>query len=91
LELANLIRKAAGNRLDLEMMSNRGTKVWPDGAPETFCTDAYRCRFIDKNGVTPQELVALLGRVNDLGLEIAMTESLRTYDGKPGFTLAQGQ
>jgi isocitrate dehydrogenase len=31
------------------------------------------------------------GRVNDLGLEIAMTESLRNYDGKPGFTLAQGQ
>jgi len=90
-ELANLIRKAGSNGLALEMMSNRGTKVWPDGAPETFCTDSYRCRFVDKNGTTPKELVALLGRVADLGLEIAMTESLRNYDGKPGFTLAQGQ
>jgi len=89
--LANLIRKASSNGLDLEMMSNRGTKVWPDGAPETFCTDSYRCRFIDKNGTTPKQVVALLGRVTELGLEVAMTENLRNYDGKPGFTLAQGQ
>ena len=27
------------------MITNRGTKVWPDGAPETFCTDHWRCRF----------------------------------------------
>jgi hypothetical protein len=46
---------------------------------------------MDKNGTTPKELVALLGRVTELGLEIAMTENLRNYDGKPGFTLAQGQ
>ena len=90
-ELANLIRRASSNGLNLEMLSNRGTKVWPDGAPETFCTDSYRCRFMDKNGTTPKELVALLGRVTELGLEIAMTENLRNYDGKPGFTLAQGQ
>src|SRR5215472_9282820 len=90
-ELANLVRKASSNGLNLEMLSNRGTKVWPDGAPETFCTDSYRCRFMDKNGTTPKDLVALQGRVADLGLDIAMTESLRNYDGKPGFTLAQGQ
>jgi hypothetical protein len=46
---------------------------------------------MDKSGTTPKELVALIGRVADLGLDIAMTESLRNYDGKPGFTLAQGQ
>ena len=53
--------------------------------------DSYRCRFIDKNGTTPKQVVALLGRVTELGLEVAMTENLRNYDGKPGFTLAQGQ
>jgi hypothetical protein len=36
-------------------------------------------------------VVALIGLLTDLGLEIAMTENLRNYDGKPGFTLAQGQ
>jgi isocitrate dehydrogenase len=90
-DLAALVQKAAGSGLDLEMMSNRGTKVWPDGAPETFCTDAYRCRFVSKTVTTPREVIALLGRVADLGLEIAMTENLRNYDGKAGYTLAQGQ
>jgi hypothetical protein len=35
--------------------------------------------------------VALLDRVDGLGLPIVMTETLRNYDGKAGFTLAQGQ
>lgn len=89
-DLADLIQKAGGNGLALEMISNRGTNVWPKGAPETFCTDAYRCRFMSK-GTTQKELNDLLDRVTGLGLEIAMTVNLRNYDGKNAFTLAQGQ
>jgi isocitrate dehydrogenase len=89
-DLADLMQKADGNGLKLEMISNRGTNVWPNGAPETFCTDAYRCRFMSK-GTTQQELNALLGRVTDLGLDIGLTVNLRNYDGKNAFTLAQGQ
>jgi isocitrate/isopropylmalate dehydrogenase len=38
-----------------------------------------------------KETVALLSRVLDQGIDIVKTESLRTYVGKPGYTLAQGQ
>jgi len=31
--------------LELSMITNRGIKVWPEGFPETFCTDHWRCRF----------------------------------------------
>jgi isocitrate dehydrogenase len=89
-ELAGKIGKANGDGLELEMIANRGVKVWPDGSPETFCTDSFRCRFMG-TGVTPKQVVALQDRVVGLGLEIAMTENLRNYDGKAGFTLAQGQ
>ena len=89
-ELAACIRQAGGEGLALEMIANRGMKVWPDGLPETFCTDSFRCRFISSSA-TPKQILALLERVTGLGLEIAMTEYLRNYDGKPGFTLAQGQ
>lgn len=41
--------------------------------------------------IETQEQAALLDRVAGLGLEIAMAENLRNYDGKPGFSLAQGQ
>jgi isocitrate dehydrogenase len=89
-DLAALVKRAAAPGLELEMMSNRGTKVWPNGAPETFCTDAYRCRFMS-NGTTQQEVSALIGRVAGLGLDIAMTVNLRNYEGKAAYTLAQGQ
>jgi isocitrate dehydrogenase len=89
-ELAQKIQSASGDGLTLEMIANRGVKVWPDGSPQTFCTDAFRCRFMGA-GVTPKQVIALQERVIALGLEIAMTENLRNYDGKPGFTLAQGQ
>jgi isocitrate dehydrogenase len=89
-DLAAKIQKASGDGLALEMIANRGVRVWPDGSPETFCTDAFRCRFLG-TGITPKQVVALQDRIIGLGLEIAMTENLRNYDGKPGFTLAQGQ
>ena len=72
------------------MIANRGLKVWPDGSPETLCTDDFRCRFMGAS-TTPQQIVSLIGRLTDLGLEIAMTVNLRNYDGSRGFTLAQGQ
>lgn len=30
--------------MKLKMITNRGVKVWPNGFPETFCTDHWRCR-----------------------------------------------
>jgi len=89
-ELAEKIKAAGAGDLQLEMVSNRGTKVWPNGSPETFCTDGYRCRFMSK-GTTQQDISALIARVVGLGLDVAMTVNLRTYDGKAGYTLAQGQ
>jgi isocitrate dehydrogenase len=89
--LATAVQKAAGDGLDLIMIDNRGVKVWPDGMAETLCTDAYRCRFASKASTTAKQTVALLNRVLDQGVEIVKTETLRNFDGTPGYTLAQGQ
>lgn len=81
-----------GDGVRLQMISNRGTKVWPQGMPETFCTDHWRCRFMAENGLlTPAQLIALLQRVDQAGLEFIKTENLYTFDGQPGFSLGQGQ
>jgi isocitrate dehydrogenase len=91
-DLAAKIGAASGDGLKLELIANRGMKVWPDGSPDTFCTDSFRCRFVATGGtVTPKQVVALQDRVIALGLEVGMTVSLRNYDSKAGFTLAQGQ
>jgi isocitrate dehydrogenase len=88
--LAAVIGKASGDGLTLEMMANRGVKVWPEGSPQTLCTDNFRCRFLGAS-VTDKQIVSLLDRIGGLKLPIGMTVSLRNYDGKTGFTLAQGQ
>jgi isocitrate dehydrogenase len=89
-ELAAVIGKASRDGLKLEMIANRGVKVWPDGSPETFCTDGFRCRFLG-DAPTLKQIVALQQRIAALGLQITMTVNLRNFDGKAGFTLAQGQ
>ena len=95
LDNANDLGRAAaeppGDGLALNMISNRGVKVWPDGHPETFCTDNFRCRFMSLRNSDPTQIIGLLDRVAAPGLEIVKTENLRNFDGKPGFTLAQGQ
>jgi isocitrate dehydrogenase len=89
--LAAAVGKLAGDGLNLQMIDNRGVKVWPAGRAETFCTDSFRCRFVSDSGTDMGKCLALLGRVTQAGIDIAMTESLRTFDGQPGYTLAQGQ
>jgi isocitrate dehydrogenase len=90
--LGESLRHVGGDGVRLEMISNRGTKVWPEGFPETFCTDHWRCRFMAGNGaITNAQVVALLGRVDEAGFESIKTENLYTFDGEPGFSLGQGQ
>jgi len=87
------LQGVGGDGLALQMISNRGVKVWPQGMPETFCTDHWRCRFMAEGGATatPAHVLALLGRVAAAGLEFVKTEHLYTFDGVPGFSLGQGQ
>lgn len=77
--------------LELTMITNRGTKVWPNGFPETFCTDHWRCRFKAKEAVKYDTILQTLFRIDRLGFEIIKSENLYFFDGEPGYTAAQGQ
>jgi isocitrate dehydrogenase len=90
-ELAEAVGKVAGDGLSLQMIDNRGVKVWPAGRAETFCTDSFRCRFMADGAVDAGKLIDLQKRIAGAGIEIASTQMLRTFDGQPGFSLAQGQ
>jgi isocitrate dehydrogenase len=80
--------------LELQLVTNRGVKVWPRGFPETFCTDHWRCRFVARRrgaAISHGDIVALLSKVTSAGVDVIKTENLCTFDGVPGFALAQGQ
>jgi isocitrate dehydrogenase len=85
------MRKLGDEGLELEMMSNRGVKVWPGGHAETFCSDHWRCRFLAKNkSLSHDQIVALLNRVAGAGFDFIKTENLYYFDGERGFSLDQG-
>jgi isocitrate dehydrogenase len=90
--LGNAVRELGDDRLQLSMITNRGVKVWPAGAPETFCTDHWRCRFLASDGIaTHDQVLALLSRFHQSGFDFIKTEHLCTFNGEPGFSLGQGQ
>jgi len=92
-QLSERAQCGSGDGMALTMIDNRGVKVWPDGMAETFCTDSFRCRFtsVGGRGVTQAQVLGVLQRIVGAGLEIVQTVGLQTFDGKSGFTLAQGQ
>jgi isocitrate dehydrogenase len=78
--------------LPFSMLSNRGVGVYPEGLPETFCTDHWRARFLAENGsISFPDVLALAQRIHDAGLEVIKTEHLYTFDGALGFSLGQGE
>lgn len=92
-DLGDELSKLSGDGTKLEMMSNRGVKVWPGGHAETFCSDHWRCRFLaetDGGGVSHAQVIALLKRVADAGFDFIKTENLYNFDGERGYSLDQG-
>jgi isocitrate dehydrogenase len=92
-QLGQQIQGITSGSLSLSMITNRGIKVYPGGLPETFCTDHWRCRFMGKNDqeISYSEVIDLLSAVNNQGFDIIKTENLYWFDGKPAFSLGQGQ
>lgn len=93
-ELATMARQSLVDGLDLSIISNRGTKVWPDGQAETYCSPLWTLRF-KSNGtadVMNAQVTKLLDNLYASGLSFVKVEKLYEFaDGKPGFTKAQGE
>lgn len=90
-DLGELLKKVTAGELSLQFISNRGVKVWPEGNPETYCTDHWRCRFMPgKEGISihNSNLLELLQKIDEAGFDFIKTENLYTFDGEQAFTKA---
>lgn len=87
------LRQANVNGLQLQLITNRGVKVFPAGMRETFCTDHWRARFAkaDQSKVTHSEILELLAQISELGFDTIQTANLYSFDGVRGYSLAQGE
>ena len=85
------------DHLQLTMISNRGTKVYPGTAPDIWLVDHYRCRYIakDETGkylrISDEEIFHLLRELYVHKFNWVHIEKLRLFDGELGYTKAQGE
>ncbi|RAR70034.1 isocitrate dehydrogenase [Flavobacterium aciduliphilum] len=92
-ELAEILQSINSEYKHLTMITNRGIKVWPDGFKETYCTDHWRCRFKPREGklMFKNHIIGLLSRALDAKIDVIKTENLYEFNGKPAYSLGQGQ
>ncbi len=101
-KLGESLNKVGAFGLKLKMITNRGVKVYPDGLPETFCTDHWRCRFVSSDmdlknasleykAVNFEQVIDLLSKLNQKNFNVIKTENLYQFDGQKGFSLGQGE
>ncbi|HAE13843.1 MAG: NADP-dependent isocitrate dehydrogenase [Chitinophagales bacterium] len=92
-ELAEKLHRMEAGKLRLTMITNRGIKVWPNGFKETFCTDHWRCRFQPTDGeqLSNKHILELLAHAVQDDIDTIKTENLYSFDGRPAYSLGQGQ
>lgn len=103
--LGKQLEDLSGDYLQLKMITNRGVKVYPNGRPETFCTDHWRCRFVSVESLLAENRAAmkkaekinygtitnLLDRLYEADLGFIKIENLYEFDGKRAYSLGQGE
>jgi len=79
------------------VITSRGLKVWPNCMIQAPYAEHCSVRFQTDADlkivkvITHQDIIDLLQQFDRLGLDVIKTENLYLFDGKPGFSLAQGQ
>ncbi len=72
----------------LEMITNRGAFIYPEGQVETFCIEQWRFRFIHQKKCLYASIIKLLTVLSESDLDIIKSENLYTFDGQPGYSSA---
>lgn len=90
-QLGTALNKMSSSDITLQLITNRGVKVWPEGFPETFCVDHWRCRFMaSSEPLCFTEVLALQARLHDAGFDVVKTENLYNFDNEPGYAAVHG-
>jgi isocitrate dehydrogenase len=91
-ELADSLSEAsAGTTFTLQVITNRGSTVFPAGDRSVSLVDHYRCRFMAKDrfaGVTNPEILSLLTRIGEAHIWMHV-EKLQLFDDEDAFSRTQ--
>jgi isocitrate dehydrogenase len=86
-------RLVESSPVELKIVDNRGTRVYPPTGTPTDCVDAWRCRFLMRDAaadLSDADLLTLLARLAEEH-RYTHIEKLHEFDGAPAFSKAQGE
>jgi isocitrate dehydrogenase len=89
----NVTALVEGSPFQLKMVASRGTKVYPAMGAITDTVDQFRCRLMQREsngGLKDEAIVSVIQKIGSQ-YRWAHIEKLQEFDGKPGFTKAQGE
>jgi isocitrate dehydrogenase len=93
-QLGSAMEQLVGDSpVELKMVDNRGTRVYPPTGTPTDCVDAWRCRFLVRDGsgeLSDADLLTLLARLADAH-RFTHVEKLHEFDGVMAYSKAQGE
>lgn len=90
-KLATVAKAAAGGGMELQMVTARGLKMWPQGQTTAGGIDHFCLRFMKKGGViVHSDITTLLGSLGQNQLDFIKMETLCNFDGQAGFSAGQG-
>jgi isocitrate dehydrogenase len=88
--LGKILIEYRSGPFELAFITNHGVKVFPDGVPDTFCTEHWRCRFtspgMDKSAAF-ENVVWLQEMLYHARFEITKVENLYRFDGNIAFSV----
>ncbi|MCF7852930.1 MAG: NADP-dependent isocitrate dehydrogenase [Simkaniaceae bacterium] len=78
-------------KFEIKMISNRGTTIYPEGQPETYCIDEWRVRIRQKeneHAFTLAHTIQILELLKEAQIDVVELHHLYNFDGSPGYSSA---
>ncbi len=88
---ADITPLTSGN-LALNIVENKGVKVFPNAQPAQSYTDFWRCRFLttDNKPCEYKQVLEVIGKISAAGYDVVKTENLSSFDGEAGYSGLHG-
>ena len=93
-EVAEKIQSIGFNGLELKTISSMGLKLWPRDDRFELTSDHWCCRFMatqEGEVIHHSTIAELLESLSKANIDFIKIENLFEFDGKKGFSLAQGE
>jgi len=91
-DVADKIGQVNLGDIELKTIASKGLMLWPRSQRFELVSDHWCLRFMAKNGNLAHEQIGeLLNSLAKAGIDFIKTENLYNFDGKAGYSLAQGE